>query len=153
MDCDASFRQAAAQAVELRANEVLEHSGDVLDVKRIEHVHDMRVATRRLRAAMEAFEPCFPRKPYRKALKRVKRLADALGERRDRDVQIETVEGFFAELPESDHDALRGLLSKLRREQAAANEALRPVVSARRLEKLRAPLGELLKADEVEARR
>ena len=140
------------QAVGLRASEVFEHAGDVLDVDDIEHVHDMRVATRRLRAAMEVFEPCFPRKRHRKALKRVKRLADALGERRDRDVQIEMVEGFFAELPESDHDALRGLLAELHREQAAANEALGPSVSERRLEKLRARLGRLLEADGVEVR-
>jgi CHAD domain-containing protein len=140
------------QAVELRASEVFEHAGDALDIDQIENVHDMRVATRRLRAAMEVFEPCFPRKRYRKALKRVKRLADALGERRDRDVQIEMVEGFFAELPESDHDALRGLLSELRREQAAANEALAPAVADRRLEKLRARLGRLVEADGVEVR-
>ena len=48
----------------------------------------MRVATRRLRAALEIFEPCFPAKPYDQALGEVKRLADALGERRDRDVAI-----------------------------------------------------------------
>ena len=56
----------------------------------------MRVATRRLRAALEVFEPCFPRKRHRKALKRVKALADALGERRDRDVAIEFLERFAA---------------------------------------------------------
>ena len=33
----------------------------VLDVGDIERVHDMRVATRRLRAALEIFGPCFPR--------------------------------------------------------------------------------------------
>ena len=53
----------------------------------------MRVATRRLRAALEIFEPCFPRKRHRKALKKVKALADALGERRDADVEIALLEG------------------------------------------------------------
>lgn len=153
MDCDASFKRAAVQAVEMRASEVFEHAGDVLDISQVEHVHDMRVATRRLRAAMEAFEPCFSGKPYRKALKRVKRLADALGERRDRDVQIEMVEGFFAALPEADHGALRALLAELRREQAIANEALEPVVSDRRLEKLRTRLHRLVEVGGVEARR
>ena len=66
----------------------------VLDIGDVERVHDMRVATRRLRAAMEVFEPCFPRKRFRKALKEVKALADALGERRDRDVEIEFLERF-----------------------------------------------------------
>ena len=63
----------------MRAAEVFEHSDDVLDMAEIERVHDMRVATRRLRAALEVFEPCFPAKRHRKALKRVKALADALG--------------------------------------------------------------------------
>ena len=52
----------------------------------IERVHDMRVATRRLRAALEVFEPCFPGKAHAAVLRQVKALADALGERRDRDV-------------------------------------------------------------------
>ena len=61
---------------------------DVLDIGDIERVHDMRVATRRLRAALEVFEPCFPKKRLSAALSEVKALADALGERRDRDVTI-----------------------------------------------------------------
>ena len=69
----------------------------MLDLDDVERVHDMRVATRRLRAALEIFEPCFPRKRHRKALKQVKALADALGERRDRDVAIELLEGFAGE--------------------------------------------------------
>ena len=48
--------------------EVADHSRDVLDVADIERVHDMRVATRRLRAALEIFEPCFPAGPMRSAL-------------------------------------------------------------------------------------
>ena len=68
----------------------------MLDVAEIERVHDMRVATRRLRAALEIFEPCFPPKEFRAALARVKQIADALGERRDRDVAIATLEEFAA---------------------------------------------------------
>ena len=44
--------------------ELAEHAEGVLDTGDIERVHDMRVATRRLRAALEIFEPCFPAKPY-----------------------------------------------------------------------------------------
>ena len=83
---------AAARSVKVRAKEVFEHSDGVLDLDDVERVHDMRVATRRLRAALEVFEPCFPRKRHRKALKKVKALADALGERRDADVEIEMLE-------------------------------------------------------------
>ncbi len=49
------FGDAAALTVEIRAAEVFEHAAGVLDTSDIERVHDMRVATRRLRAAMEVF--------------------------------------------------------------------------------------------------
>ena len=81
----------------------------------------MRVATRRLRAAIEAFEPCFPGKPWRKALARVKALGDALGERRDRDVQIEMLVGLSGEVAAGDRDSLGSLIERLRVEQRRAN--------------------------------
>ncbi len=102
----------------------------------IEPLHDMRVATRRLRAALEVFEPCFPAKRHRKALKRVKALADALGERRDRDVSIEFLEGFADEAPEADRTAVQALIERLRDEQRRANEDLAPYLAPKRLKKL-----------------
>jgi len=106
----------------------------------------MRVATRRLRAVLEVFAPCFPAKRHRKALKRVKALADALGERRDRDVAIEFLAGFTGEAPEADRAALATLIERLRQEQREANVELAPFVSPKRLRKLRRRLGKLVKA-------
>jgi CHAD domain-containing protein len=132
--------------IEVRAGEVFEHSRAVLDLDDIERLHDMRVATRRLRAAMEVFEPCFPAKRWRKALKRVKALADALGERRDRDVAIEFLKGFAAEAPDGDRESLAALLAELRDEQRRANDELALLVTAKRLQKLRRRLDGLVKA-------
>jgi len=145
-DCEEPFARAAARVIEVRAAEVFEHSAGVLEIDEVERLHDMRVATRRLRAAMEVFEPCFPGKRHRKALKRVKRLADALGERRDRDVAIEFLEGFAAEIAAGDRAALEALVGGLREEQREANEALAPLVSPQRLRKLRRRLRKLTKA-------
>src|SRR3954463_12330347 len=78
----ASFREAAAMAVEIRAEEGFEHAAGVLDTNDIERVHAMRVATRRLRAVMEIFAPAFPKKPHRALLKEVKALADPPAQRR-----------------------------------------------------------------------
>ena len=130
----------------MRTAEVFEHSDGVLDVADIERVHDMRVATRRLRAALEVFAPCFPRKRHRRALKLVKALADALGERRDRDVAIEFLERFADDAPESDRAAVAALVERLRDEQRRANEELARYVVAKRLKKLRRRLGRLAKA-------
>lgn len=130
----------------MRAAEVFEHSEGVLDTTEIEPLHDMRVATRRLRAALEVFAPCFPAKRHRKALKRVKRLADALGERRDRDVAIEFLAGFSDEASEEDRAAVAALIERLRAEQRQANEGLAPYVASKRLKRLRRRLDKLVKA-------
>lgn len=145
-DCEESFAHAAARVVEVRAGEIFEHSDGVLDMSDIEPVHDMRVATRRLRAALEIFEPCFPAKRHRRALKRVKALADALGERRDRDVAIEFLEGLAADLPSADRKRLTALICDLREEQEEANDQLAQFVKAKRLKQLRRRLHELVEA-------
>lgn len=148
LDCEAPFVLAAVQVVEVRAAEVFEHSAGVLDLDDVEPVHDMRVATRRLRAALEVFEPCFPRKRHRKALRRVKALADALGVRRDLDVEIGLMEGLAGEVAEEDQEALRALIGDLRSRQEQANDDLAPFVAAKRLKKLRRRLTKLVKEAE-----
>src|SRR3954466_4190539 len=88
------YATAAAKVVAVRSREVADHSRDVLDLTDIERVHDMRVATRRLRAALEIFEPCFPSREHQDAFNEVKAIADALGERRDADVTIAALDRF-----------------------------------------------------------
>jgi len=145
-DCEETFSASAKRVVGVRAEEVFAHSAGVLDMDDIEPLHDMRVATRRLRAALEVYAPCFPAKRHRKALKRVKKLADALGERRDRDVAIEFLTRFADEAPEADRAAIAALVERLRREQRQANEELAPFLAAKRLKKLRRRLRKLVKA-------
>ena len=146
LDCEAPFGLAAARVVEVRAAEVFEHSAGVLDLDDVEPVHDMRVATRRLRAALEVFEPCFPRKRHRKTLRRVKALADALGVRRDLDVEIDLLESLAGEVGDEDGEALAALVGELRAQQQQANDDLVPFVAAKRLKKLRRRLAKLAKA-------
>jgi CHAD domain-containing protein len=146
LDCGGSFAEAAARAIEVRAAEVFARADGGLDLGEVEHVHDMRVATRRLRAALEVFRPCFPRKRHRKALKRVKALADALGERRDLDVEIEALQGLAGEVPEPRREAIAALVEERRERQSEANEALAPYVASKRLKKLRRRLTKLVEA-------
>src|SRR4051812_31026932 len=117
----ASFAEAASLAVETRTEELFSFSEGVLDTSDIERVHDMRVASRRLRAALEIFEPCFPKKAHRPVLEEVKALADALGERRDRDVNIEELERISESLASEDRPGVGELIRALRSEQQAAN--------------------------------
>lgn len=121
---DATFREAAASAVEVRAEEVFAFRDRALDTGDIEGVHDMRVATRRLRAVMEIFAVCFPRRQHGRALREVKELADVLGERRDPDVMIDGLEGIARKFATADRAGIRHLEDTLRQEQAGANDRL-----------------------------
>src|SRR5204863_9622689 len=90
------------------------------------------------------FEACFPKRRYREALKAVKALADALGERRDRDVHILSLSEFEAAVGPADRPGVRNLVSRLRSEQADANAELAPYVTQERLDALRERLADLV---------
>ena len=144
LSAEQSYAEAAARVVSIRAAELVEEAQGVLDTGDIERVHDMRVATRRLRAALETFEPCFPTKPYGLALSEVKRLADALGERRDRDVAIAALHTFNDQMPAPDRRGVTSLIEQLRSEQKQANEELAPLVAEDTLRALRENVHELV---------
>lgn len=147
-----SYGEAAARVISVRAAELAGHAANVLDTEDIERVHDMRVATRRLRAALEVFEPCFPRKAHRRALREVKRLADGLGERRDRDVAIAALTAFNEQMRAPDHAGVASLIARLRSEQAEANRELAPLVDRARLAALERSLEQLVAAARGRAR-
>jgi CHAD domain-containing protein len=118
------YRAAAARIVRVRARELFEQAGGVLDVRDIERVHDMRVASRRLRAVLEIFAPCFPPQEFGGVLRDVKQLADALGERRDPDVHIDALTAFALEVPPAARPGVRRLVAEQRDRQAHGNEML-----------------------------
>lgn len=143
---DLPFARAAALTVRTRAAELWEHSAGVLDTTDIERVHDMRVATRRLRAVLEIYEPCFRPKAFRDVLRDVKALADALGERRDPDVQLENLEGYRDRYPEADHAGIEFFARRLTEEQAAGNDTLAAEIRRAQETDLRGRLNELVDA-------
>jgi CHAD domain-containing protein len=146
LTADVPYAEAAARIVSIRGAELADQAQGVLDTGDIERVHDMRVATRRLRAALEIFEPCFPPKSYAQALAEVKRLADALGERRDRDVAIAALHGFNDQMAAPDRRGVTSLIEQFRAEQQEANDGLAPLVSDERLKSLRGNMDELIAA-------
>lgn len=149
LDAELPFREAAALVVGARGEEVWEHEHRALDTGDIEGVHDMRVATRRLRAAMEIFGPVFPKKRHRRALGQVKRLADVLGERRDPDVMIDGLRALEAQLAKEDMPGIESLVEELRGGQQEANARLDRTLADAREERLRERL--TLLAAEVRA--
>ncbi|MDR3230283.1 MAG: CHAD domain-containing protein [Synergistaceae bacterium] len=86
----------------------------------IEHVHRMRVATRRLREALPLFRECFeaPAGTFKKWTRSVRRLTRALGDARDADVQIGEVMAELAKATRGDAPGMRRLLLRLRQKRA-----------------------------------
>ena len=108
----------------VRAGELFENGDGVLDTRDIERVHDMRVASRRLRAVLEIFAPCFPQSEFKGVLRDVKQLADALGERRDPDVHIEALQSFSKALAAANKPGVARLVEEQRVRQTRGNEVL-----------------------------
>lgn len=134
------FSEAARATVRTRAEELFAQADGVLDTSDIERVHDMRVATRRLRAALEVYRPVFDKAQFKPVLRDVKALADALGARRDPDVQLDALDRIAAELPTADHPGIAVLADIFRSEQAQGNETLAAALRAMEEQDLRGRL-------------
>jgi CHAD domain-containing protein len=118
------YAEAAAETVAVRTQELFDHRAGVLDTSDIERVHAMRVATRRLRAVLEVYAPCFPGSLLRPALADVKELADALGARRDPDVELLALERFAAAVGPRERAGIERFAERTRSAQLAGNARL-----------------------------
>ena len=90
----------------------------------IEFVHEMRVTSRRLRAAMDNFAACFPEKPFKKQYKKVKSITQTLGAVRDLDVLIARFEKELSTLPEAEQADIRRLIAHLQQEHKDAQKPM-----------------------------
>jgi inorganic triphosphatase YgiF len=124
LDARMPFAEAAAATVAVRAEELFEQSENVLDITDIERVHDMRVASRRLRAVLEIYAPCFPAAEFKPILREVKDLADALGARRDPDVLLDQLARLEDSLPKANIPGVEAFAAPVHDEQARGNEIL-----------------------------
>jgi CHAD domain-containing protein len=88
----------------------------------IEGVHDVRVASRRLRAAMDVAVDCFPAEWYRPLHKEAKDITSALGAVRDLDVQIEALSYQRLNTPPEEWPGIDRLLHRLEGERESARK-------------------------------
>lgn len=100
----------------------------------IEALHDMRVATRRLRAAMSAFREYLPAITERHRME-LGWVAAVLGVVRDLDVQLERMDEWRAGLSESQASALDGIEAILRTRRDLARRRMIRALDSRRYER------------------
>jgi CHAD domain-containing protein len=91
--------------------EMLRHEAGTRLGEDIEALHDMRVATRRLRAAFEVFQSAFEPKALKPYLKGLRLTGRALGRVRDLDVFMEKAQHYLDALPEGERNGLDPLLA------------------------------------------
>lgn len=150
LDPDMPFALAAARTVRVRADELRDDDAGVLDVDDPERVHAMRVTTRRLRAVLEVYAPCFPKKQLKPVLADVKALADALGARRDPDVQLLALDDLARSLPGEDGPGIELVAQEARAERERGNAVLAAALEAVRASDLHGRLVALADAAEAD---
>ena len=144
LDCHAPALAGIRLVLLTRLEEMCQLRAAALDWSDIEGVHDMRVASRRLRSALHDFRPYLRKKVRQKGLRR---MARALGAVRDEDVAIAALQKLAAEVSEdaeASEDVAAGLNHIIderswRRERA--RKALERVISEWRVLRLREKLG------------
>ena len=115
---NARFRDAAGRVILTRWTEMMSYREGTLLGEDIEELHAMRVSSRRLRAAMDAFEGAFPAKSFPRYLKQVKEITDVLGDARDLDVAIARLSGLLSDLRADERIGIEGLISRYRHERS-----------------------------------
>lgn len=108
-----------------------------------EELHDMRVAARRLRAALSLFS-AFLHAEFEHVSEELRWVASALGEVRDLDVQLGEIGGWIDQVDELDGRALGALLDVLRQRRASSRERMLAVLDSERYEHLITEFTELL---------
>lgn len=112
LQCGAPVGDGIKLVFATRMSELLDWRKAALDWSDPEGVHSMRVASRRLRSVMRDFLPYLPKRSFASSIKRLKAIADALGEVRDQDVAILALEEIEKKAPAEHAAALKLFIAK-----------------------------------------
>jgi exopolyphosphatase/pppGpp-phosphohydrolase len=119
-----AFVQAGQRMLRERAEKLLDWRDEVLRNEDIEAVHKMRVATRRLRATLDAFESCCKPGQFKKVYRRIKKMADLLGSARDTDVMLLGLRAELEQVPDEEVAGVHWLIRRLESYRQQKQQAL-----------------------------
>jgi CHAD domain-containing protein len=118
-----------------------------------EELHDMRVSTRRLRAALRVFAPYYKKRVVQDHTRRLKRAARLLGAVRDLDVALLKARAYLESLPpEREHD-LDPLIDAWETRREQAREQMLAYLDSERYKDLKEALGLFVTVEGRGARR
>ncbi len=96
----------------------------------VDPIHDMRVATRRLRSALDTFEAYYHYKAIKPYVKTLRKVGRALGAVRDLDVFRLKADRYVESLPDDKRGGLQGLLDDWQSQLDDAHQTLREVLDS-----------------------
>jgi CHAD domain-containing protein len=119
-----ALAEAGRKVLRYHFTAMLRHEAGTRLGEDIEALHDMRVATRRMRAAFEVFGEVFKPKVLKSHLKRLRTAGRTLGRVRDLDVSLEKVTHYLQTLPAGERQGLQPLLDAWEQERQVAHSRL-----------------------------
>ena len=137
IECDGSNTIGIRTALSKLFDDMEDLRRAALKWKDPEGVHDMRVASRRLRSAISDFMPYVNKRGLTATIKQIRSIADALGEVRDQDVAISALEKLASESPAKADKALAALIDTRKETRKVAREQLKDVIVKARLKEVR----------------
>lgn len=118
------LRKAAPKALVARFDAMMAHAEGTRDGTDPEALHDMRVASRRLRAALDAFGACYDSSAFSRVVRETKALTRALGAVRDEDVLLGSLETYTGSIPKDEQPALTRYIAHLETGRGAHRDDL-----------------------------
>jgi CHAD domain-containing protein len=117
---EVTFRAAMRAVIAERWEQVWKATPVAIEGTDPEGVHDVRVASRRLRAAMDVAAEAFPQHWYRPLHKLAKQITRELGAVRDRDVLIESLQKDREAAPPEEWPGIDLVIARIERERVEA---------------------------------
>jgi len=124
-----NLREYAVQAIQPRLERMLSHLEGAKEGDKTEPIKQMRVWSRRTRAALEVFHDCFPDKEFKGFEREIKTVTGALGQARDLDVMIDTLTKREAGLPPEQRGGLASFIAQMKDQRDEAQEAVRETIA------------------------
>jgi CHAD domain-containing protein len=149
---DDSMSEAGRKTLWFHFLRMLKHEPGTRAGEDIEELHDMRVATRRMRAALRVFGDFFKPKALAPFNKGLQRTARALGFVRDLDVFEEKAGHYLEKLPETAQDGLDPLIESWRAGRGAAREKMTAYLDSGRYRKFKREFADFLQTEGAGAR-
>jgi CHAD domain-containing protein/uncharacterized protein YjbK len=148
-----SLAEAGRKVLGFQFARMLKYEPGTRRGKDIEALHDMRVATRRLRAAFRVFEAGFSKKAITPLLDGLKATGRALGPVRDYDVFMEKLEHYQATLPEAERANLQPLFETWAAKRRAAREQMLAYLDSKKYFKFKQNFLEFVETEGLGAKR